>query len=323
MHRSRGKHSHRYKHNDNRGRQFNDTYGTVPDSIIAEQYVDNNNTGDQLHIKLAMWDFDQCDPKRCTGRKLYRQNLLQSLKLSQRWSGVVLTPMGKQCISKYDREIIQSNGICVVDCSWNQLQSIPFKKIHSTHERILPYLIAANPVNYGKPLKLSCVEAIAASMIICNCMHDAELILGKFSWGHTFIQLNRELFDLYQQCNTSDEIVQCQNNIMEYINTEKSLKNEKKLKQADNIGHQLHQLDLSDSDSEPDHNHQIHHNTNQQLNNKQLIATRYRKHDDNDSNGGSDDNNDDEEDSTHNESDRQSSGDGRSDSDIEPLPALR
>lgn len=55
---------------------------------------------------------------------------------------------------------------------------------------IVPYLIAANPINYGKPYKLTCVEAVAAAMYICGFDEQASEMLDKFAWGHSFWEMN-------------------------------------------------------------------------------------------------------------------------------------
>ncbi|WWC87887.1 uncharacterized protein L201_002785 [Kwoniella dendrophila CBS 6074] len=161
---------------------------------------------EEIDVPVAMWDFDHCDPKRCSGKKLARHGLINAMRIGQRFRGIVLTPKGKKPISPSDDEIVQMSGLAVVECSWARLDEVPFNKIKSPYERLLPFLIATNPVNYGKPWRLNCVEALAAGFYITGHADWAEILLSKFAWGHSFYKLNGHLIERYRTCHTSEEV---------------------------------------------------------------------------------------------------------------------
>jgi pre-rRNA-processing protein TSR3 len=196
-------------------------------NILTEQEVKSLDAdelaagGLVLDLKYAMWDLEHCDPKKCSGVKLRRLGALKSLRLQQRWPGLVLTPEGKQAVSPADREVVRAHGVCVVDCSWARLDEVPFSKMKGAFPRLLPYLVAANPINYGKPMRLSCVEAIAACLAITGFMPEAETVLGNFKWGQSFLTLNAEIIELYQQCEDSASVVEAQATYLASVNAER------------------------------------------------------------------------------------------------------
>ncbi|XP_067670738.1 18S rRNA aminocarboxypropyltransferase-like isoform X2 [Haliotis asinina] len=211
------KHHHsKHDHRKNRTSKFD------PERFSENLQAAIDDTAEaKFPCPLAMWDLEQCDPKKCSGRKLGRLGYVRTLRLQQRFDGIVLTPVGTRCVSPEDSDIIAQSGLAVVDCSWAKLEDTPFSKMKAGHPRLLPYLIAVNPINYGRPCKLSCVEAYAAAFYLTGFKELGTILLSKFKWGNNFYKVNEALLERYVACKTSAEIVQVQQDYLAEIADEK------------------------------------------------------------------------------------------------------
>lgn len=151
------------------------------------------------------------DPKKCTARKMVRMKLAHHAENPRRIPGeaIVLNPLAERAISASDHARAEKSGIVVLDCSWKKLEEFPSIRKDLRH-RALPFLVAANPVNYGHPCILSSAEAVAAALWIIGEKEQAERIMSKFSWGHSFISLNKELLERYASATDSSTVVEIQ-----------------------------------------------------------------------------------------------------------------
>jgi pre-rRNA-processing protein TSR3 len=95
------------------------------------------------------------------------------------------------------------------------------------NQRVLPLLVAANSVNYGKPFKLNTAEAMAACLYIAGFKADAVTMLTSFAYGAEFFKLNEALLNKYSSCESSDEVKQA---MQEFLLLEENRKQEKQVR---------------------------------------------------------------------------------------------
>jgi len=152
-------------------------------------------------MRLLAYILNDDDPSKCSARKLIHFRMLERVNRVP-YHTILLDPYSNIPLYKGDSSY---NSITLVDCSCANTSSI-FSKVRAKVRRRLPLLLAANPVNYAKLAMLSSVEALAAACYILGYEELAYMLLNKFKWGHTFMELNRELLKEYRDADSIYEI---------------------------------------------------------------------------------------------------------------------
>lgn len=158
-------------------------------------------------LPLYLYMAKQCDPKKCTAQRILRSKLafpVRSLLKPQKipYSSIVLNPHAQQFLLGADSQKFRS--LCVLDCSWRLAEKI--FQLRRPGNRRIPFLIAANPVNYGKP-KLCSAEAVVAALFILRQQTSVEEVLSSFRWGAEFMKLNSSRLEAYASTKTQEEMV--------------------------------------------------------------------------------------------------------------------
>jgi pre-rRNA-processing protein TSR3 len=160
-------------------------------------------------LPLLVYHANEDDPKKCSAKKLHKfgyVHLESSMNKLPR-KALLLNPFAEKSLSKEDMPVAMQTGLLAVDCSWKNAENA-FSVLEKTQvSRALPFVVAANPVNYGKPFKLTTLEAFAAALYILGEIDHAQELLRLYKWGPHFVELNREPLEEYRQAENSTEII--------------------------------------------------------------------------------------------------------------------
>lgn len=148
--------------------------------------------------------------------------MLSSLLYVCTQPGVSLSPAAQHVVSAADAALMRRAGCAVVNCSWARLEEVPFARLASGADRLLPFLLAANPTKYGQPCTLSSCEALAAALYVAGFADDARTLLARFNWGDSFWQLNGRYLDAYARCSDAAQVLEQQRFFMEEIRSERA-----------------------------------------------------------------------------------------------------
>jgi pre-rRNA-processing protein TSR3 len=160
-----------------------------------------------LHVRYEGDD----DPAKCTARRLARFDevtLHRSARTTPRW--IVLDPHAERALSPADSG---ERVLVALDCSWETAEAEAFR-LDGPH-RALPFLVAANPVNYGTPFQLNTAEAFAGALYVLGERERAERLMERFAWGHTFLELNAEPLERYAAAADSAAVVEIQSEYLD------------------------------------------------------------------------------------------------------------
>ena len=161
-----------------------------------------------VHVYYAAQD----DPKKNTALRLQKHGkaqLFDDVRKAPKHA-VLLNPFAKKALSREDLEDMRRHGLLALDCSWKQAEEAFPVLLGQTRSRALPFLVAANPINYGKPFVLSTAEALGAALYIVGEARKARDLLSALPFGDNFLALNKLPLEDYAKCETSAEVVAAQ-----------------------------------------------------------------------------------------------------------------
>ncbi|MHC1577347.1 MAG: DUF367 family protein, partial [Candidatus Methanospirareceae archaeon] len=78
-------------------------------------------------MRLYAYDEGQCDPKKCTVRKLARAGLVKSVKVLRKipHNTILLLPTAEKALSPADKST--KTSVTVLDCSWKKTETGGFE----------------------------------------------------------------------------------------------------------------------------------------------------------------------------------------------------
>jgi ribosome biogenesis protein Tsr3 len=86
--------------------------------------------GKGFRMRIVVYDAGQCDPRKCTARRLRRfgkVELVSSLRELPR-GAVLLDPRAEKALSREDGEAAERRGLAALDCSWKRLGELVFPR---------------------------------------------------------------------------------------------------------------------------------------------------------------------------------------------------
>jgi len=169
-----------------------------------------------MSVRLYVYHARQDDPKKCSARRMQKFGLATVYESVDKLptGAILLNPMAEKSLSPDDARYA-GKGIVVLDCTWDEVERIfPMLRPKRLKERALPYLLASNPVNYGKPFVLNSAEAFVSALFILGYREHAGEVADRFKWGETFLTLNKEPLEAYASAKDSADVIRIQKEFM-------------------------------------------------------------------------------------------------------------